>query len=529
VGATGLRRYCFVLPHFSCNLQHPGRPKAAILTTILQGWEIYLFVVGIDIGTQSLKAVVLGEGLQPVGASARSYQPAFPHPLWAEQDPGLWLAALHPAIAGALADAKIAAGDVGALGLAGQLDGCLPVDGRGEAMGPCLIWMDRRAGAEVEGISPGPVMEKGGLVLDASHMAAKIRWLKRHHADTSSIRRFHQPVSYALSRLTGRHVLDHAVASTTMLYNLWQGALDPELCAQFDIDPDELPEIDRSEAVAGGLSTDGARLTGLRPGIPVAVGTGDDFSNPLGAGVVRPGRVVVSLGTAEVVGAVHGEAAIDRAALVETHGYAAGRFFIENPGWLSGGALAWFIQTLRLSGVAELDALAAEAPAGAEGVIFLPALSGAMAPEWIAEARGCFYGMSAAHGPSHMARSVLEGCAFAMRDVVERLAALGVDTTELLLLGGGAKSRIWAQIRADLVQRPAQISTLSDSSPVGAGLLAAVAAGMVASLDEAANRIATPSALIAPDTAKRTAYDDAYGRYRRLFESLKPMFNSARS
>jgi xylulokinase len=229
------------------------------------------------------------------------------------------------------------------------------------------------------------------------------------------------------------------------------------------------------------------------------------------------------------VGAVHGEAAIDRAALVETHGYAAGRFFIENPGWLSGGALAWFIQTLRLSGVAELDALAAEAPAGAEGVIFLPAFSGAMAPEWIAEARGCFYGLSAAHGPSHMARSVLEGCAFAMRDVVERLAALGVDTTELLLLGGGAKSRIWAQIRADLVQRPAQISTLSDSSPVGAGLLAAVAAGMVASLDEAANRIATPSALIAPDTAKRTAYDDAYGRYRRLFESLKPMFNSARS
>ena len=488
-----------------------------------------MFVIGIDIGTQSLKAVVLDEGLRPIGSAAQSYQPAFPRPLWAEQDPALWLDALRPAIAGALVEAKIEAGDVGALGLAGQLDGCLPTDDPGEAMGPCLIWMDRRAGAEVEGISSDAVMEKGGVVLDATHMAAKIRWLKRHHANASSIRRFHQPVSYALSRLTGRHVLDHAVASTSMLYNLWKGGLDPELCALFDIDPHELPDIDRSEAVAGELSAAGASLTGLKAGIPVAVGTGDDFSNPLGAGVVRPGRVVVSLGTAEVVGAVHGQAVIDRKALVETHGYAAGRFFIENPGWLSGGALAWFIQTFRLADVAELDALAAEAPPGAEGLTFLPALSGAMAPEWIADARGCFYGMTAAHGPAHMARSVLEGCAFAMRDVVERLAMLGVDTARLLLLGGGAKSRIWAQIRADLVQRPAQISTIADSSPVGAGLLAAVAAGISPSLDEAASRIAAPSATIAPDTAKRAAYDDAYGRYRRLFDALKPMFKSSTS
>jgi xylulokinase len=486
-----------------------------------------LFVVGIDIGTQSLKAVVLNEGLQPIGASARAYQPNFPRPLWAEQDSALWLAALRPAIAGAIAEAKIEASDVGALGLAGQLDGCIPVDAQGEAMGSCLIWMDRRAGAEIEGISPGPIMEKGGVVLDASHMAAKIRWLKRHHPDASAIRRFHQPVSYTLSRLTGRHVLDHAVASTTMLYNLWKGGLDPELSALFGIEPHELPEIDRSEAVAGELSAQGASLTGLKAGIPAAVGTGDDFSNPLGAGVVRPGRVVVSLGTAEVVGAVHGQAVIDRGALVETHGYAAGRFFIENPGWLSGGSLAWFIHTFRLSGVAELDALAAEAPPGAEGLTFLPALSGAMAPEWIAEARGCFYGMTAAHGPAHMARSVLEGCAFAMRDVVERLASLGLDTSQLLLLGGGAKSRIWAQIRADLVQRPAQISTVADSSPVGAGLLAAVAAGVAPSLDDAANRIAPASAAIAPDGHTRAAYDDAYGRYRRLFDSLKPMFNAA--
>jgi xylulokinase len=486
-----------------------------------------LFIVGIDIGTQSLKAVVLDAGLQPMGAAARSYQPVFPQPLWAEQDSGLWLAALLPAIAGALAAAKIGAGDVGALGLAGQLDGCLPVDGSGNSLGPCLIWMDRRASTELEGIAPGPVMEKGGLVLDASHMAAKIRWLKRHHGDAKSIRRFHQPVSYVVSRLTGRAVLDEAVASTTMLYSLWNRGLDPELCAAFEIEPGELPEIDRSEAVAGALTAAGAKLTGLPVGIPVAVGTGDDFSNPLGAGVVRPGRVVVSLGTAEVVGAVHGEAVIDRGALVETHGYAAGRYFIENPGWLSGGALAWFIATFRLDGVDELNKLAAQVLPGAGGVTFLPALSGAMAPEWNAGARGAFYGMTAAHGSAHMARAVLEGTAFAMRDVVERLAALGIDTGRLLLLGGGARSRIWAQIRADLIQRPAEVSSVADSSPVGAALLAAVAAGIAPSLDAAAGCIAPPSATIEPNSAHRPAYDEAYGRYRRLFESLEPMFGAS--
>jgi xylulokinase len=483
-----------------------------------------VFVVGIDIGTQSLKAAVLDEGLKPLGMAAGPYQPVFPKPLWAEQDSRLWLEALRPAIEGALAAAGIKTGDVGAIGIAGQLDGCLPVDDKGEPLGPCLIWMDRRAGAEIGGISAGLIMEKGGLVLDASHMAAKIRWLKRHHPEARRIARFHQPTSYLVARLTGRAVLDEAVASTSMLYNLWDRRLDPELCGLFGIAPEELPAIDRSEAVAGGLTKEGAALTGLNPGLPVAVGTGDDFSNPLGAGVVAPGRVVVTLGTAEVVGAVHSKAVIDSRALVETHGYAGARFFVENPGWLSGGALAWFQNCFRLSGPEELSALAGEAPAGADGVVFLPALSGAMAPEWIAEARGAFYGLSAAHGAAHMARALLEGLAFAMRDVVDRLASLGVATGEVLLLGGGARSRLWAQIRADLLQRPVLLSNLADSSPLGAGLLAAVAAGSFASLDQAAAAIAPETRRVEPDANARAAHDDAYGRYRRLFESLRPMY-----
>ena len=483
-----------------------------------------MFILGIDIGTQSLKAVVLGEGLTPLGSGAAAYQPQFPQPLWAEQDPRLWLDALRPAIGQALVEAGIAAAEVGALGIAGQLDGCLPVDRKGEAMGPCLIWMDRRASAETTGVPAETVMAKGGVVLDASHMAAKMRWLKRHHGNARDIACFHQPTSFVVARLTGRAVLDHAVASTSMLYNLWDRRLDPELCEMFGIEPSELPEIDASEAVAGGLSAAGAALTGLKPGIPVAVGTGDDFSNALGAGVVRPGRVIVSLGTAEVVGAVHGTAVIDKGALVETHGYAGERFFIENPGWLSGGALAWAIRILRLTGVEELNELAGQAPPGADGVTFLPALSGAMAPEWVAEARGCFYGLTAAHGPEHLTRAVLEGCAFAMRDVVDRLTALGVDTGRVRLLSGGARSRVWAEIRAGLLDRPVEVAAVSDSSPLGAALLAAVAAGAEPSLDSAADKLAPRTVEIEPVSGHRGAYEEAYQRYRRLFTALKPVF-----
>ncbi len=484
-------------------------------------------IVGIDIGTQSLKAVVAGGDLRPRGQAAVAYRPSFPRPGWAEQDPQLWERALGPAIAGALELAGCAPGSVQTLGICGQLDGCVAVDRDGQALAPCIIWMDRRAEAEVKGISAERIRAATGVVLDATHMAAKARWLKRHLPGSARIRRFHQPVSHLVARLTGEQVFDHGLASTTMVYDLARRGFDAGLLELFELAADELPAIAEASDRAGTLHREGAALTGLPEGLPVAVGTGDDFSNPLGAGLVDPGTLACALGTAEVVGALHDLPAIDRRGLVETHGYPGGRFFIENPGWLSGGALAWFTETFRLRDVQELDAQAATAPAGAGGVTFLPALSGAMAPEWIASARGCFYGLSAAHGSAHLARAALEGCAFAMRDVLERLLEMGVAVGSILLLGGGARSMLWARIRADLTGLPVTLPQIVDTSPIGAALLAAVAAGLQPSLAAAARLVAGESRTIEPDRAQRAAYDAAYGAYRRLFSSLRPMFREA--
>jgi xylulokinase len=481
-------------------------------------------IVGIDIGSQSLKAVVTDDRLRPRGQASAAYRPCYPRPGWAEQDPGLWERALGPAIGRALAAAGCRPETIRALGVCGQLDGCVAVGRDGQALARCLIWSDRRAGAEIRGISSERIRAATGLVLDATHMAAKARWLKRNLPEPARIRRFHQPVSWLVARLTGEHVFDHGLASTTMVYGLARRAFEPGLLELFDLSANELPAIAEASDCAGRLHRDGAGLTGLPAGTPVAVGTGDDFSNPLGAGLVAPGKLSSALGTAEVVGALHDAPAIDRLSLVETHGYPGGRFFIENPGWLAGGALAWFVETFRLRDVKELDALALTAPAGSAGVTFLPALSGAMAPQWIASARGCFYGLSAAHGTAHLARAVLEGCAFAMRDVLERLLEMGVAIGAIVLLGGGARSALWAQIRADLTGLPVEVPQIVDTSPIAAAMLGAVAAGVQPSLAAAARLVAGEIRTVAPDALAQAACEDAYRTYRELFSSLRPMF-----
>lgn len=479
-------------------------------------------IVGVDIGTQSLKAVVLAPEMKILGEHAVPYAPSFPQPGWAEQDPLLWEKALGPAIAGALGKAGAGAADVKALAFAGQLDGCIAIDRESRPLHPCLIWMDRRA--DIAGIDADLVHETCGVVLDATHPAAKIRWLKTHVPAAAQAVKFHVPVSYLVARVTGVHVIDHATASTSMVYGLKAQSYDDALLEAFHISRDELPKAMDADAVAGVLSKAGAALTGLSPGIPVAVGTGDDFSSALGAGLIDTSRFINVLGTAEVTGALHDKPVIDPDRLVETHAFPGGRYYIENPGWLSGGALVWFRDTFRLESFEHLTALAGQAPPGAGGVIFIPALSGAMAPEWIASARGAFYGLTPSHGTPHLARALLEGLAFAMRDVFERTQALGVRTQALRIAGGGARSALWTQIRADLIGLPAETPLHIDTSAIGAALLAAKAAGHIGDMASAALTLNPPANVTSPLAGHREAYDNAYRRYRQVFSSLRPLF-----
>lgn len=478
--------------------------------------------LGIDIGTQSLKAALLDDDLTLLATHDSPYRPSYPQPGWAEQSPQLWLDGLRPLIGRLLASAGLGPADIEAVAVCGQLDGCVAVDAAGAALGPAIIWMDRRAVAEIAGIDARLVQERCGLVLDATHMAAKIRWLAGHHPDRARIAGWQQPVSFMVAALTGERVISHSLASTTMLYGIGRRGWDADLLAAFEVDERTLPRIDDEAAIAGRLTAAGAALTGLLAGTPVAVGTGDDFSNPLGCGVCQPGIVAVSLGTAETVGALSPRAIFDGELLVETHAYPGGHYHLGNPGWLSGGAVRWAAALLSIASDEAFSALAATAPAGCDGLSFIPALTGAMAPKWIATARGSFIGLSTAHGAAHLARAVLEGTAFAMRDVVDRLDALGVPTGRLRLMGGGARSDIWCRIRTDLAGRPAEILDACDASAIGAGLIAAVAGGVVDDIAIAAARVAPPLRELTPERGAAQAYENAYRLYRQRFAALEP-------
>jgi xylulokinase len=229
----------------------------------------------------------------------------------------------------------------------------------------------------------------------------------------------------------------------------------------------------------------------------------------------------VTLGTAEVVGTLARTLLFDRSdePMVETHAYPTGAYFVENPGWLSGGAVEWAVALLGLADARALDALAGTAPPGCEGVTFIPALAGAMTPVWRPHARGTLHGLSPSHGPAHVARAVLEGLAFGCRDVVDRLAEMGLAGDRVVLVGGGATSAAWAQLRADAIGLRHEVVASPDASPLGAAMIASVAAGIHPNLEAAAARVTPPQTVFEP----RHSLDESYERYRRLVAALAPL------
>jgi xylulokinase len=268
------------------------------------------------------------------------------------------------------------------------------------------------------------------------------------------------------------------------------------------------------------------------------MGCGDEMAATLGAGVVEPGVVCDVLGTAEPVCAVVSSPVHDPTGCAELHPHAdPDTWLLENPGWLSGGAYRWFRDELGSPETARADttgddvyellnALAEQAPPGADGVVWVPALAGAMAPEWNPHARAAWFGLTAAHGRAHLTRAVIEGNALALRDVIEAIAAAGSDRPrEIVCVGGGARGRLLLQVRANVTGLPVSRPEDVETTARGAAMLAAVGAGLHPSVSAAVQAMAGPRGLtVEPEPHRRAVYDDLHGRYRRVYAALRPLF-----
>jgi xylulokinase len=274
--------------------------------------------------------------------------------------------------------------------------------------------------------------------------------------------------------------------------------------------------------MVGTLRPEAAQELGLTRGCHVVVGTGDDHAAALGAGAVAPGMTVDVTGTAEPVVAPSAELLVDEQRLVETHVHALDELFlVENPGFVSGGSTRWLAGVARIS-QGEVFTQAERAPAGSSGVVFVPALSGSTAPRWNARMRGAFTGLNVSHDLPHLARAVLEGCAFALRDIVDRLDALALAGEEIRVVGGGGRSPLWLQIKADVTRRAIRPLLGDHATATGAALIAAVASGHFGGAAEAAAtcvRLAPEPIL--PRLEVADVYAEAYASYRRLFDGLE--------
>jgi xylulokinase len=502
------------------------------------------YVIGCDIGSQSLKAILISAEGKIYGESSAAYPIEYPKPTWAQQSPIAWVDALTQSVRSLIAHSNVPPEQIVALGLDAQVDGVVAVNKHGKPLYPAIIWMDRRAVTQCEAISEYISEEKvfniTGLNLDPSHVAPKIRWLADHEP-----RLFGEtvhlllPGSYVAYALTGELGVDHSNASSTMLMDVRRRSWSEQMCEVFEIPIDRLPPIYPATHVLGTLHRKAAERLGLSTSTKVILGSGDEHAACLGAGVTKPGLVCDIAGTAEPVCASSQSALFDPTRLIETHCHAdPNLWLLENPGFVSGANYRWFRDQFSIQEVtraaqdrgnayALLDAAAASIPPGSDGLIMLPALMGAMTPTWNAQARGTFMGFTLAHRREHFARAILEASAYAVRDITDQMKNMGLSLHEIRAVGGGARSPLWRQIKADVTGLPVSLADTVETTALGAGILALVGSGLIDSLSEAVSLTTRVIETREPDPEARKNYEKYYQLYRATYFSLLPVFEQA--
>jgi xylulokinase len=502
------------------------------------------YVIGCDIGSQTIKTVLLTVEGQVVAESSAGYPIQFPGPAWAEQQASDWITALIDAIRNLLKVSRVSSNQVACIGLDAQVDGIVVIDAAGAPLRPAIVWMDRRATAQVEKIrenfDPARIFQISGLNLDASHVAPKIRWIADEQSEIyDQARCFLLPASYVAYRLTGELGVDYSNASSMLLMDIRTKQWSAELCEAFEIPVDRLPPIYPATVVLGTLLPEIGLLTGLSKETRVILGCGDEHAACLGAGVIKPGLVCDTTGTAEPAGAASSQPCFDETGLVETHCHAhPDLWLLENPGFVSGGNYRWFRDRFgqeeveeailsKMDAYAILDQAANSVPAGSDGLVMLPCLMGAMTPTWNPSARGTFVGFTLAHEKRHFARAILEASAYALRDITERMQEMGLNLEEIRVVGGGARSALWRQIKADVTGLPITLLNTIETTALGAGLLALAGAGYFESLDQAAEAAISVVEQRDPDPQTSEIYTDYYQLYREAYFSLTQVFERA--
>jgi xylulokinase len=499
-------------------------------------------LLGIDVGTSSVKAVLLDLRGNLCAVCQAEYPLHHIRPAWVEQEPEDWWRATCQAVREALAKVPRASERVLGLAVSSQAPTLLPLDRSGRPLRPAMIWMDRRAESEAarlaELLGADEIHRITGNRPDAFYVAARLLWLRNHEPEV--LRRtsqFVQVNGFVNYRLTGRLAMDPAHAVLLQMRNYATGEWSQPLCSACGVEPAQFPEVIESHRVQGEVTVEAADATGLLPGTPVMAGTVDSASAALEVGVVEPGIAAEMTGTSTVV-IIPNDRGFTAPALIAMPHALPGIHLLLGAMVSSGGCLRWFrdqLGQLEVQAATEqradafdlLTQQAAEVPPGSEGVVFLPYMMGERSPLWHTNARGVFFGLSLATRKAALTRSILEGAAFALRHNVEVAVRAGAEVREMRSVGGCSRSDLWNQIKADVLGLPLLLPRTSVGSPFGAAILAGMGAGAFPDVRKSLLEMIRLDRRFEPNQANHERYSRIYQVFRDIYCHLKDDFDRA--
>ena len=494
--------------------------------------------LGMDIGTSSVKVALFDARGAPLAVASRRHATTFGPDGQAEQNPLDWWSGACEGAREVIARAGSGAARIAAVGLSGQITTQVLLGPDGEAIRPALTWQDTRAHAEAEELfrTLGADRLRKWLAIDlpvgANWPAPKLLWLRRHEPDSLD-RAAHlvEPKGYVLHRLTGEYAGD--ASSGRGLVSQVTGRVPAALAQAWGLRPEIVPPVRAPHSFAGRVTAAAADATCVPTGTPVVLGWNDLNCAVLGTGAVSTGIGFDLTGTSEHIGVP----VADLPGSARPEGLMSGPFLeglrlLYGVTMTGGAALDWYASRFRHEGEGLSDrygrllALAAQAPAGSERLLFLPYLHGERSPIWDALARGAFVGVSATHGEGHFARAILEGVAYSLGQVLALVSAAAVAPREIRVSGGAGGLPLWNQIKADVLGVPVGELEVGEAACLGAAMLAAIGAGAYRNAREAASAMVRVKGYVQPDGKSQALYAE-YGRlYQRLYPALREVFHA---
>jgi xylulokinase len=470
-------------------------------------------LLGLDLGTGSLKAILLDENAQIVAEATRVYSVHAPQAGWAESNPNDWWTAA------CAATFELGHGsEISAIGFSGQMHGVVLSDTKGQALRNAILWADTRSNIELEdykNLEPAKLQRLANPLVTGM-AGVSLLWLKKHESEILKTTGWAlQPKDWLRFQLTEQAFAEPSDASGTLLYDLERDDWAFDIMNSLELPQTLLAPLRGSSEIAGTLSSKAASQLGLRAGILVATGGGDTPTAMFGSGILKPGVVQLSIGSGAQIVAPRDAAIID--ASLRTHLYRA----VTPNGWYAmaamqnaGLALEWVRAMLGLDWeTAYLEAFAVE---NTNGLSFLPYLMGERTPHLNPNARGAWVGLALSHTRGHLMRAAFEGVAFAIRDGFEALLETGIQAPSLRLAGGGTTIQLWRQLLANILQRPLYTSEISSASARGAALLAGVASGVFSSCEDTLRFAPTPTLVAEPNGN----LEEAYIRFKGLYSKI---------